>query len=158
MPSLCWTRRDRPAPARDFDWLGGATGVELEVELGGGRARVRVAGEVDLASVEVIEDAVADALVQAPSGVELDLAGVAYIDAAGCEMVARAVGRLRVTWPGGAAGRLGGSPGRPGGGRRPTCGGGGSRERPGDLAPPPAGRSCAPRAGFPAGGGRPASS
>ncbi len=160
MPSLCRTHPHRLAPGqgRDFDWLGGATGVELEVEVDGGRARVRVAGEVDLASVDVIEEVVADALDRAPGGVELDLLGVGFIDAAGREMVARAgaraVGRLRVTWVG--AGRIGGSRGRPGGERRPTCGRAGGRERPRDVAPPP-GRSRAGRAGLPAGGDRPAS-
>ena len=49
-----------------------------------------VRGELDLASVPMLRDEVADVLAASPSRLYLDLAGVSFIDSTGCRGLLRA--------------------------------------------------------------------
>ena len=51
---------------------------------------VRVSGELDIASVAVLEAGVTQALAVGPQRVFLDLTGLAFIDSTGCRELARA--------------------------------------------------------------------
>jgi hypothetical protein len=83
----------RPPPtvsAQDFAWLEGATGVELCVRVCGGLHTVSVAGDIDHASIDVVESAIAQTIRRSPRRVELDFRRVAYLGSTGQEMIARA--------------------------------------------------------------------
>lgn len=74
---------------RRFDWLEGATGVQLLVTPRHGLEAVRVAGEIDTASIDAIENVLLEILERSPDRVELDLRGVLFLDDAGHQMIAR---------------------------------------------------------------------
>ncbi|HWH11875.1 MAG TPA: STAS domain-containing protein [Solirubrobacteraceae bacterium] len=71
-------------------WLEAATGVRLVVTGPDELLTITVAGELDLASLDVIESVARAAVARAPARVELDLRGVSFIDDDGVLMVARA--------------------------------------------------------------------
>lgn len=73
-----------------FDWLAGATGVELIVAAGHGVEAVRVAGELDTASIDAVENVLLDCLDRSPDRLELDISGVLFLDDAGRQMIGRA--------------------------------------------------------------------
>lgn len=83
------------APRKTFDWLEGATGVQLAVSDGDGRRTIRLGGEIDQASIDVIESAVREAFVRRPGPIELDLRDVSFIERAGNEMIERCVASAR---------------------------------------------------------------
>jgi anti-anti-sigma factor len=55
-----------------------------------GLEAVRVTGEIDTASTDAIENVLREILERSPDRVELDLRGVAFLDDAGHQMIARA--------------------------------------------------------------------
>jgi hypothetical protein len=86
---------DRPystpdACIRRFDWLEGATGVRLVVGAALRLEAVRIAGDIDAASIDAIEHVLLEVIRRAPERVELDLSGVVSLDDAGRQMIARA--------------------------------------------------------------------
>jgi anti-anti-sigma factor len=93
-------------PARTIEWLEAATGVRLGLTAIDRLVTVTLAGELDLASLDVIGGLLRDALAGRCARVELDLRGVSFIDDAGLRIVARATADARarrtpfvVSWP-----------------------------------------------------------
>ena len=79
----------------DLESLVTAGGLRITVG-GGPPAMLALSGELDLASVERLREAVSD--IDAPSGhVTIDMSGVVFIDLAGLQAIAEAVARLRST-------------------------------------------------------------
>jgi hypothetical protein len=86
----------RPIPtvsSWDFAWLAGATGVRLAVHASDKLYTVSVAGDVDHASLEVVDGALGQILRDPPARVELDLSGASFIDPSAQEMISRAQAR-----------------------------------------------------------------
>jgi hypothetical protein len=73
-PSLAGAPREAP---RNFEWLEGATGVRLGLSVIDGLVTVTVDGELDWASLGVVEAVVLEMLERSSLRVELDLRGVA---------------------------------------------------------------------------------
>jgi hypothetical protein len=78
-----------------FDWLAGATGVRLGVHVRNGLQTVSAAGDIDHASIDVIESVLYQTFQHLPAQVELDLSRVSFIDDSAGEMITRAMARAR---------------------------------------------------------------
>jgi anti-sigma B factor antagonist len=63
---------------------------------GAGRAVLRVAGELDLSTVPLVEHELQPFLAAAPSCVVFDMSGVAFMDSSGIAMLLRAAEKARV--------------------------------------------------------------
>lgn len=80
--------------------------LAVDTEILAGTIRVQVSGEVDLATVDPLAEALSAAVAQRPDLVEVDLAGVSFMDSSGIAALIRAHnaavkagGRLRVVSP-----------------------------------------------------------
>lgn len=85
-----------PGPTQPVAWLEAATGVRLLVSVPGDLLTITVAGELDLASLDVIESVARAAVARSPARVELDLRGVSFIDDDGVLAIARACAYARL--------------------------------------------------------------
>ncbi len=71
-----------------------SVGLTVDSRVGGGRTRLVLVGELDLATMPVFADAFAGALAGRPAAVDLDLAGLCFIDARGVDAIAAASARM----------------------------------------------------------------
>ncbi|AEV85103.1 Anti-sigma-B factor antagonist [Actinoplanes sp. SE50] len=68
-----------------------ATALQVETVASRRGIRVRVAGELDLATAGILGDALAEALTAGTGHIDLDMADVSFLDCAGLRMLERAV-------------------------------------------------------------------
>jgi anti-anti-sigma factor len=81
--------------SEDFAWLAAATGVQLSMRTRGRAHEVSVAGELDSASVDVLDEVLGQLFGRLPARVELDLRRVSFADRSAEEMITRARARAR---------------------------------------------------------------
>ncbi len=82
--------------AGSFDWLEGATGVRVRLGAADGLVELSVEGDLDLASLGVIEAIALQAIARSPSRVELDLRRASCFGDDAIETVARVWARARL--------------------------------------------------------------
>lgn len=86
----------RPGYPGSFDWLEGATGVRVRLSAADGLVVLTVEGDLDRASLGVIESIALQALVRSPARVELDLKQASCFGDDAIEAVARLWARARL--------------------------------------------------------------
>lgn len=81
------TLKDEPRP--------GVTGLEIDIDIAGNRAVVRVAGELDAYSSFELRDALRDLGEHGVTHVAVDLAEMTFVDSTGLGVLVGALKRLR---------------------------------------------------------------
>ncbi|MCW3020144.1 MAG: anti-sigma factor antagonist [Solirubrobacterales bacterium] len=69
--------------------------LQIEVRHDGGRAVLALVGELDMASADRLQQAIADDALHADTSVVLDLEGLQFIDSTGLRVILRALERCR---------------------------------------------------------------
>lgn len=82
-------------PGGSFDWLEGATGLRVCLSVCDRLLTISVEGELDAASLDVLQSIVLQALDRPLARVELDLRAVTFLSREAVEMSARGVTRAR---------------------------------------------------------------
>lgn len=88
-------RRPDAVSSDGFAWLAAATGVHLSVCGRGRLQQVSVEGELDSASIDVIEHVLVQIFGLLPARVDFDLSRVSFIDRSAEDMIARARAQAR---------------------------------------------------------------
>jgi len=86
----------RPGSHGSFDWLEGATGVRVRLSAPDGLVILTVEGDLDRASLGVIESIVLHTLARSPARIELDLGRASCFGDDAIETVARVWARSRL--------------------------------------------------------------